>query len=402
MYLSFILILLFLVKFTHGAIVGVWSYSSTCSGSPSQTYIAFADVCTARIGEAITLSQCSSSNVKLYNYADSRLEKNNAPKCGTGTGTYVEASTTCTKFSDIGYVKLMESTCKLPNNVFIVNAQDSVCSSPSPYDYQTYTTVIADGSCQSWFESGSGYTYTANGGSSNTVDFKLFYSPICNISKLESVWDGIPTTGVCRDAVLKTSRSLVYRSALVAVPSAFLSAGAAIGAIVGSVIGVIVCCTGCWGALHACGVVNCPCFNRCCNRRKTVVTSSAPTVTKVSAPSQGYSSSQQPHYSAQPSYPTPQPTYSAQPQPSYPTQPSYSAQPTYPNNPTYPTQPQQTGFGQQTGYGQQAPQGYGQQAPQGYGQQAPQYGQAQQGYGQEQAPRRSSGVSNSPYGNVRL
>lgn len=256
----------------EGATIGVWFSSPSCSGSPSQTYIAYSDVCTAREGVAITLTECSASDVKMIEYPDSSSEKIAAPKCGTGKGFTTSASTSCKKFSDF-YTKVLENTCTA-TNVFIANPRDPACTTARD---QRYSTIIADGTCRSWYES-SIQAYTASVVSNTKIDLKAFYSPTCNASDLESVWDEIPTTGTCKDAVLKSS-SPEFRSVSVSVPVPFLLsstiAAILLGIIIGPIIGSIVCCCVCWGALHACGVVNCPCFNRCCDRRKNIASSNS-------------------------------------------------------------------------------------------------------------------------------
>jgi hypothetical protein len=255
----------------EGATIGVWAYSSTCIGDPYKVYNAYSDLCTARNGVAITLKECSASSVKMITYEDSESEKVNAPKCGTGQGSYIDASTSCTQFSNIGYVKLIENTCKAPSTVFIANPNLYTCTSER-YQ-QKYLTITADGTCRSLNGYVSGFAYTSSVGSSNTVDFKIFKSSICNQSFVDTVWTGIPTTGVCTSA----SPPKEFEALSVSVPATFSFSIASIlgGAIAGAVIGTLVCCCGCWGALHACGVVNCPCFNRCCDRRKNIASSSS-------------------------------------------------------------------------------------------------------------------------------
>lgn len=261
------------VKLIDAATIGVW-YDSTCSGDPFQTYISFNDVCTAISGTAITLSSCSDSYVKVITYEDSSTEKVKAPKCGTGAGTYIDASSSCKKFDDAGistrYTKIIDSTCKAPTNTFIASANTVVCSSSSLS--QKYSTITADGLCRSYL--GSTYYYTAvAGSSSNTLDFRTYDSAICNVSKPDAVWIGARTTGECLDTSIKNS----YESLQITTPATFVLSSSlvasAIGAIVGGIIGTIIWCFGCWGVLHACGCVNCPCFNRCCDRRKNIASS---------------------------------------------------------------------------------------------------------------------------------
>jgi hypothetical protein len=266
----------------EGVTIGVWAISSTCSGLAYKTYIAYSDLCTAQKGTAITLYDCDPSNVKLLIY-DSEVQVG-VPTC-SNTGpkpTYIDASTTCAKFTNVGWVKIIENTCTAPKNVFIANLRPSACAATSQ---QKYSTIIADGTCRVWDESAFlsfPNTYTkASAVSNTTIDLKLFYeSETCDSSALESVWDGISTTEACVNAALNVSDA-EYRSASLIAPVHFtpdrLSKGtaAAITAIVGGVIGSIVCCCVCWGALHACGVVNCPCFNRCCDRRKNIASSNS-------------------------------------------------------------------------------------------------------------------------------
>jgi len=271
--LTILLVLLGIIKLIDAATLGVW-YDSTCSGNPSQTFISFNDVCTARLGTAITLSSCSDSYVKVITYADSSSEKINAPKCGTGTGAYIDASSSCKKFDDAGlftrYTKIIDATCKAPTNALIASANTVICSSSSKD--QIYTTITADGSCRLYAD--SGYYYTAVAGSgSNTVDFKIYDNSICNVSKPDAVWIGARTTGECLDTSIKK----YYESLQITTPATFVLSSSilasAIGAIVGGIIGTIIWCFGCWGVLHACGCVNCPCFNRCCDRRKNIASS---------------------------------------------------------------------------------------------------------------------------------
>jgi hypothetical protein len=195
----------------------------------------------------------------------------NAPKCGTGTGEYFEATKSCTYVSlDYLYVKIIDSTCKVPNpsTVFLANPQKFVCSSSS--QDQIHTTIVADGTCQTY-----PITHRASLGSGNTIDFKIYTDSICNETKIDTAWTGISTTGACVNAATPN----LYKSLAVTVPAPYsissIVAAAAITAIVGGVIGSIVCCCVCWGALHACGVVNCPCFNRCCDRRKNIASSNS-------------------------------------------------------------------------------------------------------------------------------
>ena len=83
-----VLLVLLGVKLIDAAAIGIWS-TSTCSGSPDETYTVFNDVCTASVGTAITVASCSDSNVRVFKYADSSTEKIKAPKCGAGAGAYI-------------------------------------------------------------------------------------------------------------------------------------------------------------------------------------------------------------------------------------------------------------------------------------------------------------------------
>ena len=266
-----ILLVLLGVKLIDAATIGLF-FTSTCSGSPYETYTAYNDVCTGRDGRALTVYQCSDSYAKIYEYKDSASEKIKAPKCGTGSPLYVDATKTCTYAAPLTYTKLIESTCKAPTNTFIASANTVVCSSSSLS--QSYSTITADGSCRRYAD--SDYYYTAEAGSSsNTLDFRTYNSAICNVSKPDAVWIGARTTGECLETSIKNN----YESLQITTPATFLLSSSlvasAIGAIVGGIIGTIIWCFGCWGILHACGCVNCPCFNRCCDRRKNIASSAS-------------------------------------------------------------------------------------------------------------------------------
>jgi hypothetical protein len=256
------------IKFSDAAVVGLFS-SSTCSGTPSQTYVVFSDLCTARYGTAITVASCSDSNIRVVTYDDSATEKKKAPKCGTGTGIYFDASTSCSKITNSQYSKILDGTCKAPTNAFIASLNTVVCSSSSVD--QIYTTVTADGTCRLYADSSYFYKATA-GSSSNTIDFKVYNTSSCSFNP-DSEWTGARTTGECLD----TSKKNYYESLQITTPATFALSSSiiasAVGSIVGGVIGTIIWCFGCWGILHACGCVNCPCFNRCCDRRKNIASS---------------------------------------------------------------------------------------------------------------------------------
>jgi hypothetical protein len=211
--------------------------------------------------------------VKVITYDDSGTEKVKAPKCGTGAGTYIDASSTCKKFDDAGiftrYTKILDATCKAPTNAFIASLNTVVCSSSSIG--QLYTSITADGTCRSY--SDSSYYYKASQGSgSNTIDFNVYNTSTCSFDP-DSEWIGARTTGECLD----TSKKNNYKSLQITAPATFALSSSilasAIGAIIGGVVGTIIWCFGCWGILHACGCVNCPCFNRCCDRRKNIASS---------------------------------------------------------------------------------------------------------------------------------
>jgi len=261
------------VKTSDAATIGVY-YSSTCSGTPYSTYTSYNDVCTARSGTAITIASCSDSYVKVITYEDSSTEKAKAPKCGTGAGTYIDASSTCKKFDDAGilsrYTKIIDATCKAPTNAFIASLSYYICSSSNVY--QTYTSITADGTCRSYADLASYYYKASQGSSSNTIDFKVYNTSTCSFNA-ESVWSDARTTGECFDTTVKN----YYKSLQITTPATYALSSSilasAIGSIVGGVIGTIIWCFGCWGILHACGCVNCPCFNRCCDRRKNIASS---------------------------------------------------------------------------------------------------------------------------------
>ena len=260
--------LAFFINFSDAATIGLFS-SSTCSGIPDITYTSYNDVCTALSGTAITVASCSDSYVKIIVYGDSYAEKVKIPKCGTGTGTYVDASTTCKKFDSSTYTKIIDATCKAPSNAFIASLNYYGCSSTDNRQY--YSSVTADGTCRSYRDSTYYYKATA-GSSSNTIDFKVYNTSSCSFNP-DSEWTGARTTGECLD----TSKKNYYESLQISTPATFALSSSiiasAIGSIVGGVIGTIIWCFGCWGILHACGCVNCPCFNRCCDRRKNIASS---------------------------------------------------------------------------------------------------------------------------------
>lgn len=406
----FFVMCVILGKLSESASLGEWS-NAQCSGYPNGVYTAFDDLCTARNGYAITASSCSDSNLKILVWDDSKnAEKVNAPQCATGKPSRIEASKDCTFLADKRWTKIIDSTCKAPTGaVFLASFATSNCATKVS---QTYSTIVADSKCR-YFDLLNEFTYSASVVGS-TIDFTYFdssdfISPTCNSNNTYDFWNKVTTAGAC----VSPNYRYYYESMLVRSPSAYylsssLAAAGAIGSIVGAILGAMCCFGGIGGVLHFLGIVNIPCFNQCCDRRKNVMSSSASPMTVnvsnvSSAPPQGYSSGGgqkvygggQPHVIAQPTYPSQYPSAQSQyggAQPSYPQQPT---QPSYPQQPTqssYPQQPTQ-GYGQPS-YGQQAQ--YGQAQQPSYGQhQQPSYGHAQQpSYGQQQV--------SSPYGNVRL
>jgi len=353
------MICIILAKLSNSASLGEWS-NAQCSGYPTGVYTAFDDLCTARNGYAITASSCSDTNLKILVWEDSKnAEKVNAPQCATGRPSRIEASDVCTLLADKRWTKIIDSTCKAQTGtVFLASFSSSPCATKVS---QTYSTIVADSKCRN-FDFFSQASYSAKVVSSS-IDFtyydsSVYISPTCNSNLTYDYWKNVPTNGVCT----ASNDLFYYESILVRTPSAYylsssLAAAGAIGTIVGAIIGAICFCGGLGGILHVLRVVNIPCFNQCCDRRKNVVSSSAPSVmANVSSGSQK-SSSSQPTYPSQ--YPSMQSQYAGGAQ---------SQQPSYPQQPT---------------------QGYGQPS---YGQQQPQYGQA--AYSQRQV--------SSPYGNVRL
>jgi len=256
------------IKFSDAAIVGLFS-SSTCSGTPFISYVVYNDLCTANYGTAITVASCSDSNIRVVTYDDSFKEEVKAPKCGTGTGTYFDASTSCSKVATDKYSKILDATCKAPSNTFIASLNLFSCSSILTRQY--YTTITADGTCRFYPESFDYFYKASAGSSSNTINFNAFNNSAC--SNVDSIWSNARTTGECLDTSVRNN----YESLQITTPATFALSSSiiasAIGSIVGGVIGTIIWCFGCWGILHACGCVNCPCFNRCCDRRKNIASS---------------------------------------------------------------------------------------------------------------------------------
>jgi hypothetical protein len=415
----FIIIVVHLIRQSEGATLGAYS-TSDCSGIATE-YTFYEDICTAQNGRAVSSVSCGSSYIKGYVWPDSKVPGLSVPKCGTGTPTYVEASTTCTRQGTTStYTKILDSTCYSPSTTYLAYLYIYSCSKALD-NGEVYNTFNADGQCRRWPGSSS-YYYKASVLASSSISFQTYTSSTCAFK--DATWTSIPTNGVCY-AASNLVDSPIYESLSVAKPvsngsssAAGLIAGVVIIIVIGSLVG---CCAGVLSIFHCMGCINIPCFNQCCDRRKTVVTSSAPPPVVVqnvvnSTPPQGYSSGGgggggQKHSFAQPSYPSQYPSsqsqyssghspypggaqsvqspypsaqsqyaggaYAQQPQPSYAQQP----QPSYAQQPqsTYPQQP--TSYGQQPTYPQQQPQ---------YGQQQPQYGQ--------QAQRRSS----DPYGGMRL
>ena len=408
-----LLIVLTIVSQSEGATIGAYS-TSDCTGSFLE-YTFFEDICAAQNGRGIASVSCGSSYLKAYIWPDSKKPGLSVPQCGTGTPTFVEASTSCTQQGTSSiYTKIIDTTCFAPSTTYLAYPYLYSCSKALDNGEQ-YTTINADGQCRK--VPGDTYYYKATTVTSTSISFQVYTSSSCAVK--DATWTSIPTNGVCYAA---SNLAILprYESISVAKPAAYgtssaagLVAGVVIIIVIGSLIG---CCAGILSIFHCMGCINVPCFNQCCDRRKTVVTSSAPPPVFVqnvvnSNPPQGYSSSGggQQHSFAQPSYPSQYPSAQSQyssghsPYPGgaqnvqspYPSaqsqyaggaqqpQPSYAQQP----QPSYAQQPQSTYLQQPTSFGQQPT--YPQQQPQ-YGQQQPQYGQ--------QAQRRSS----DPYGGMRL
>ena len=251
---------------TESATIGSYS-TPDCSGNPENTYTTFNDVCTANLGTAITLYDCSDSYVKVILFEDS-FGGDTPPKCGTGDASYIDAKRECTYFKSAEqYTKIIESTCKSnPSTLFMASLYSDAC----PVSAQLFSTIIADGTCRVFLSS----SYAASIGTSNTINYKYYNALNCNSSEGYSSLDNVPTNGVCTDA---TSPGGDVLSMKVAIPAAYyyspINAKDIAGVIAGAVAGVLVCCCGFWGILHACGCVNCPCYNRCCDRRKNIASS---------------------------------------------------------------------------------------------------------------------------------
>ena len=400
---------------SEGATIGVYS-TSDCTGTATE-YTFYEDVCTAQNGRAIASVSCGSSYLKAYVWPNSKAKDLSVPKCGTGTPTYAEASTTCTRQGTTSiYTKILDSTCYSPSTTYLAYIYVYGCSD-ALINGQQYETYSADGQCRRFPKSGSTYYYKASVLTSSSISFQAFTSSSCAIK--DATWSSIPTNGVCY-APSNLATSPLYESISVAKPASYGSGSAAAGLVVGIVIIIVIgslvgCCAGVLSIFHCMGCINIPCFNQCCDRRKNVMSSSAPQMTVnvsnvSSAPPQGYSSGGgqkvygggQPHVIAQPTYPSQYPSAQSQyggAQPSYPqqpTQPSYPQQPTQSSYPQQPTQGYgQPSYGQQAQYGQAQQPSYGQHQQPSYGAQQPSYGAQQPSYGQQQ-------VSSNPYGNVRL
>ena len=384
----FIIIVVHLIGLSEEATLAAYS-TSDCTGIPVNEYTFYEDVCTAQNGRALSSVSCGSSFIKAYVWPDSKVPGLSVPKCGTGTPTYVEASTTCTRQGTTStYTKIIDSTCYSPSTAYLAYIYVLSCSKALD-NGEEYLTINADGQCRRVPTPYSSYYYKATVLSSSSISFQAYTSSTCAFK--DATWTSIPANGVCY-AASNLVDSPVYESISVAKPvsngsssAAGLIAGVVIIIVIGSLVG---CCAGILSIFHCMGCINIPCFNQCCDRRKTVVTSSAPPPVVVhnvvSNPPQGYSSAGgQQHSFAQPSYPSQYP--SAQSQYSSGHSPYPSAQSQYAGGaqqpqPSYAQQPQSTYPQQPTLYGQQPT----------YPQQQPQYGQ--------QAQRRSS----DPYGGMRL
>jgi hypothetical protein len=259
--------------------------TAACSDQANQlgTATGFPGLCTAVNGMAITFASCSESRVTYVTYPDSsKEEKVNAPKCGKGNVKPYEVTKQCTLlekqcfFDADCYAILLDSTCNAPTNVFLVSDRNYYkCSETTD---QNFGLVNLEGNCVSNVFAGTSYIATV-GTSENSINYNSFSDLKCNNSFAIASWSNVPANGVCVDAK-NTTRS---QSIKVELPVAFtyvpasIFSSSAVGSIIGGVIGTIIWCFGCWGILHACGCVNCPCFNTCCDRRKNIASSSSST-----------------------------------------------------------------------------------------------------------------------------
>ena len=270
----------------EGAVVKIYlGNSADACNDPTNllgSLTAFNDVCTANTGQAATLSSCSDSKASFVVYSESGEKViYNAPKCGKGNATsYAVSKNQCTLiqkecfFTADCYGILVDSTCTAPSSTYLASFDSSTCASNPT---QNFLTIFADNTCKDYtpfFFSPVSYISSV-GSSSDSINFKLFLGIGCNISQADASWTNVPTTGSCVDASPKKD----YASIKISKPLPFLLsstiAAIILGIIIGPIIGSIVCCCVCWGALHACGVVNCPCFNRCCDRRKNIASSNS-------------------------------------------------------------------------------------------------------------------------------
>ena len=297
---------LLLVNLANAAQVAIYVGTSTAACSDPASFLfmitAFSDMCTSSIGTASTLASCSTTKVSVVAYPDSSKDKVNPPACG-GNFTSYEATYQCTLVEKncLGgdcYAILVDSTCSIPTNTYLVSYKASLCSQKPD---QTFNTIVADNTCRSILPlSLASTSYIASvGTNSDKINFKLFTKVGCNASYADASWTDVPSTGACIDA----SPKKIYGSIRVATPAKFALSSAlfaiAIGVIIGPIVGGIFCCCGCWGILHACGVVNCPCFNTCCDRRKNIASSgSSPSF--PSSSSYGAQPYAQPYGGAQP------------------------------------------------------------------------------------------------------
>lgn len=261
--------LFFTVSVVHAATFGVWT-NSLCSGQTTTTYTIFPDLCTARLGIAISGYKCSQSSIHILIYLDSNSQKQLAPSCGgSGNVDFFEVSTTCNYISSLsGHVKLIDTSCQVsPNTLYIANPQVNTCS---PYNEQIYTTIIADGTCRAFLDSNS-FTYIASVGfHKSTIDFTIFSgSTICNVSAIDSQWYGM-SMGSCESQRLRLGNN-VFKSLTLTSPASFSVPNTNITTTTILIIsfsclaGLCLCCI-CCGALKKCRIRQY--LVHCCDRCK--------------------------------------------------------------------------------------------------------------------------------------
>ena len=388
-------ILLVTLNMVNGASIARYTSSDCLSGFQEQITF-YEGICTSNGGYATSSATCENGKLKAWVYEDSKNpssgSKYSPPSCNAGGRKYVEATTTCTAEGGSSklYNIIRDNTCTAPTNTYLAYVTQTACLF-AVLSGQAFETIIVDNVCR--IMPGPEPLYYKAVGTSNGISFTTFTSSVCSTAAKDSVWSSAEATGVCFSPStpgkvwfsLSLSKPLKYDPSAGA---ASLAAAVIIIIVIGSLVG---CCAGVLSIFHCMGCINIPCFNQCCDRRKNVMSSSAPQMTVnvsnvSSSPPQGYSSGGgqkvygggQPHVIAQPTYPSQYPSAQSQ---------YGGAQPSYPQQPTQPSYPQQP----TQGYGQPS---YGQQAQYGQAQQ-PSYGAQQPSYGQQQ-------VSSNPYGNVRL